>query len=169
MNVQTVLKQFNIDPRAGRIRAIQEVGEQIMTASEPLKMANTVIVKLGGVQQQDFPTARIVAKALVDKALSGDKYDTTTAMQYALEKVQKLRKELPFCFQESGESQPGSLTSPQKPKKVRSGGDKKVRALEICEQNSSLSNGQLAKLIEKELEITYANAHYYASRVFKRK
>jgi hypothetical protein len=169
VNVQQVLKQINIDPRAGKLRAIQDVGERIMADSNPLGFANSVIQKLGGVSQEDFPTARIVCKALVEQACSGDKYDSKAAMQYAIEKVQKLRKDLPFVFAEKGDSDTGSLSAPAKPKKTRDGGDKKLQALEICERNSSLSNGQLAKLIEKEMKISYANAHYYAARVFKRK
>lgn len=169
MNVQQVLKQINIDPRAGKLRAVQDVGERIMADSEPLRYANTLIQKLGGVAQQDFPTARIIAKALVEQACSGDKYDTDAAMQYAIEKVAKLRRDLPFVFAEKGDSDTGSLSAPAKPKKTRGGGDKKTQALEICEANSTLTNGQLAKLIEKEMGISYANAHYYASRVFKRK
>lgn len=47
-------------------------------------------------------------------------------------------------------------------------GDKKVRALEICDKNNSLANGPLAQIVQKELSITYANAYYYVSRVWKR-
>ena len=169
MNVQQVLKQINIDPRAGKLRAVQDVGERIMADSNPLHYANTLILKLGGKEQQDFPTARIIAKALVEQACSGDKYDSTNAMVYATEKVAKLRKDIPFVFAEKGDSDTGSLSAPAKPKKTRGGGDKKVQALQICEANSALTNGQLAKLIEKEMGISYANAHYYVSRVFKRK
>jgi hypothetical protein len=46
--------------------------------------------------------------------------------------------------------------------------DKKTRALEICDNNSALANGPLAKIVQKELDITYSNAYYYVSRVWKR-
>ena len=169
MNVQQVLKQINIDPRAGKLRAIQEIGERIMSDSAPLDYANNVIVKLGGEKQVDFPTARIVAKALVEQAVAGEKPDPKVWMAYATEKVAKLRKELPYVFLEKGDNESSSLVSPVKPKRQRDGGDKKTQALQICEANSTMTNGQLAKLIEKEMGISYANAHYYASRVFKRK
>jgi len=47
--------------------------------------------------------------------------------------------------------------------------DKKVAAQRIFDANVDKSNGFIARLIEKELEITYANAYYYVTRVFKRK
>lgn len=46
--------------------------------------------------------------------------------------------------------------------------DKRVAALRICDANSSMNKGQLAKLIASELEITYANAYFYSSRVWKK-
>ncbi len=45
---------------------------------------------------------------------------------------------------------------------------KKFAALMLFEANTDKSNGEVARLIAKELEITYANAYYYVTRVFKR-
>lgn len=45
---------------------------------------------------------------------------------------------------------------------------KKVAALKLFEANVDKGNGEIARLIAKELEITYANAYYYVTRVFKR-
>lgn len=45
---------------------------------------------------------------------------------------------------------------------------KKQAALQIFEANKDKGNGQIAKLISTELEITYANAYYYVTRVFVR-
>lgn len=45
---------------------------------------------------------------------------------------------------------------------------KKVAALKLFEANADKGNGEIARLISKELEITYANAYYYVTRVFKR-
>jgi hypothetical protein len=61
---------------------------------------------------------------------------------------------------------PKSKTVPNKQPKVN---DKKVAAQFIFDANKDKSNGFIARLIEKELEITYANAYYYVTRVFKRK
>ena len=46
--------------------------------------------------------------------------------------------------------------------------DKKDAALKLFEANKDKGNGAIATLISKELEITYANAYYYVTRVFKR-
>lgn len=53
------------------------------------------------------------------------------------------------------------------PKEVKVN-DKRVAALRICDANSNMNKGQLAKLIASELEITYANAYFYSSRVWKK-
>lgn len=45
---------------------------------------------------------------------------------------------------------------------------KKQAAMRIFEANKDKGNGEIAKLISTELEITYANAYYYVTRVFVR-
>lgn len=46
--------------------------------------------------------------------------------------------------------------------------DKKDAALVIYQANPDMNNGAVARKIAAELEITYANAYYYVTRVFKR-
>jgi hypothetical protein len=46
--------------------------------------------------------------------------------------------------------------------------DKKVAALRLFEAHPDKNNGAIARMIATELEITYANAYYYVTRVFKR-
>lgn len=46
--------------------------------------------------------------------------------------------------------------------------DKKVAAQRLYEANPDMNNGAIARKIAAELEITYANAYYYVTRVFKR-
>lgn len=46
--------------------------------------------------------------------------------------------------------------------------DKKVAAQRLFEANKDKGNGEIAQMIAAELEITYANAYYYVTRVFKR-
>lgn len=55
------------------------------------------------------------------------------------------------------------------PTKISSSKDgKKVAALKLFEANVDKGSGEIARIIAKELEITYANAYYYVTRVFKR-
>lgn len=46
--------------------------------------------------------------------------------------------------------------------------DKKVAAQRLFDANQDKNNGAIARLIAAELEISYANAYYYVTRVFKR-
>ena len=177
INVQAVLKEFDIDPRKGVTRAVQFVGQNIKESSDPIGYANAVITSLGGVDQYDFPSARIMAKALVERAVSGNTYVPEEAVKYAEEKIEKLRNDVKtaFLFVESSMSADPD-TGEQKPAKQKGrkstvmsdGKSKKESAMAICKANSSLENAALAGMIQKELNITYANAYYYASRVFKR-
>ena len=47
--------------------------------------------------------------------------------------------------------------------------DKKAAAQKIFDElKAEQANGVIAQAISKELNITYANAYYYVTRVFKR-
>lgn len=171
VNVQNVLKQFDIDPRLGVNRVIQEVGQQINEATDPLGYANAIVIAFGGAEQLDFPTARIMAKSLVEQAISGNKFEVDTALKIAEEKVAKLRKDQNWLFKSeepSAESTKPVKAKGRKSARMADGQSKKSLALKMCEANSSLENGAIAGLIAKELSITYANAYYYVSRVWKR-
>jgi len=60
-----------------------------------------------------------------------------------------------------------AVKAPKEPK-VAPVNDKKEAALRLFEANPDKNNGAVARLIAAELEITYANAYYYVTRVFKR-
>ena len=183
INVQAALKEFDIDPRKGVTRAIQFVGQNIKESSDPMGYANAVITSLGGVDQFDFPSARIMAKALVERAVTaetsvlGDAYVAEEAVKYAEDKIEKLRSDVKTAFlfveakkdvdPETGEQLPAKQKG-RKSTVMSDGKSKKEAALAICKANSSLANAALAGMIQKELQITYANAYYYSSRVFKR-
>lgn len=52
-----------------------------------------------------------------------------------------------------------------KPKKDN---NKKLAAEKIFNANKQLNNGEIARMISSELQITYANAYYYVTRVFRK-
>jgi hypothetical protein len=186
INVENALRKFRIDPSLGSNRAIMAVGELISESQDPHSTALSVIRELGGQELGDFPSARIAAKALVQRAVEdkGD-FSPVKAMEFAKEKIEKLRNTVPeaFCLTKK-ESQSTTAVSEnsEKPKKVRSQSGKrgrpatkmkdgmslKDRALAICAMNASLANGALSKLISQELSISYSNSFYYVSRVWKR-
>ena len=90
------------------------------------------------------------------------------AFQYAESKVEQLEKTSPFLFVETVTNpETGEQVEPKK-KGRKSAGNKKELALKMCDDNSKLENGPLAGMIAKNLSISYANAFYYVSRVWKR-
>ena len=172
VNATAALKEFDIDPAHGVNRGVQEIGEMINKSGDPLEMANTVIQHLGGAEIADFPVARITAKALVEQAIvKGAEYKADEALEYAKEKVIKLKKDHSFLFVKPEQSATETAQETKVSKSGRVGGKSKHRAeaLALCEQNKDLTNAQLAKLLSEKLNISYSHGFYFAQRVFKRK
>lgn len=168
INAKQVLKTYGIKGESV-VKAIQQVGEDIGLSSDPLAYANSIISDLGGTDQYDLASARIVAKALVEQAMTQPEYDRPEAVVIADKKLEKIRKDMPYVFAESeaSEDNPSTTTRKVKIKSVKTN-DKKPKAKAIFDANKDKTNGEIAQMIAAELEITYANAYYYVSRVFKR-
>ena len=165
------LENFGIKKGMDCIEGVQRLGvylESLESFAAQHHRANAVIQSLGGKAESDPDAARIVAKYMVAQVINKQKPDQELARHRcasliaAAPEVERVR-----IAQETVKP----LVSTYKPKTdIRKGKNntKKARALEICQQNAKLSNNELAKLIQKELKITFANAYYYSSRVFKR-
>ena len=168
INAKQVLKSYGIK-EGSVVRAIQQVGEDIGLSSDPLAYANSIISALGGNDQYDLASARIIAKALVEQAMTQEEYDRPEAVTIANQKLDKIRKDMPYVFAESetAEDRPSTTTRKVKVASVKTN-DKKPKAKAIFDANKDKTNGEIAQMIQKELDITYANAYYYVSRVFKR-
>jgi hypothetical protein len=169
INAKQVLKTYGIK-EGSVVRAIQQVGEDIGLSSDPLSYANSIISDLGGTDQYDLASARIIAKALVEQAMTQEEYDRPEAVVIADTKLDKIRKTMPYVFAESeaaADQISSTTTSRVKIKSVKTN-DKKPKAKAIFDANKDKTNGEIAQMIAAELEITYANAYYYVSRVFKR-
>jgi hypothetical protein len=52
--------------------------------------------------------------------------------------------------------------------KARKNNEKKAKAYNIFEANKDKKSSDIARLIQAELNITFANAQYYVTRVFKK-
>lgn len=157
------LNKLGLKPGMSVTRAITLIGLDINDSSSPLHAANKIITSLGGEPQAKPIQADIIAKALIEQAvIFGESYNAEKAMTAAKTKYDKIEKTMPYVFAGS-EEQVGGTTEV----KSTRGGDKKVRALEIFNREKGKSNGDIAKIIAAELEITYANAYYYITRVFK--
>lgn len=165
INAKEVLSTYGIKTDSV-VRAIQQVGEDIGLSADPLGYANSIISDLGGSDQYDLASARVLAKALVEQAIKQDNYDASSASMTADAKLAKIKTDMPYVFAES-ESGPATTSFKSKAKPAKTN-DKKGKAKAIFDANKDKANGEIAGLISKELEITYANAYYYVSRVFKR-
>jgi hypothetical protein len=119
--------------------------------------------------------AETYAKTLIEQViLNGEDYDPAKAAINAAARVEKIKKQMPELYAGIeiavvGET-PEETTFQRKKKVKRAGrdsGDKKDNAYKIYMQHKEKPAGDIAKLIAAELKITYANAYYYVSRVFK--
>jgi len=179
VNAIQALKSFDIDPEYGATRSVQVIGEMIQKSSDPLGMANSVIHSLGGADVPSLPEARITAKALVEQAVvKGIEYNTEEALEYAKLKLERMKKDASFIFarqEQSTETPTTPVKTNEKKVKTQNPDGKRGRpqskfkeqALKICSDNASLTNAQLAQLIQKQLGLTYSHSYYFSSRVFR--
>lgn len=166
VDVQSVFKKYDIDPNRSINRTIQDISMKISEASDPLVYSNHIINRLGGKPFLDVAEAPMIAKYLIEQAvLEQNDYDPMKAVTYAERKMNAMKINHPYLFVMKENSMEATATTPAK--KARSSGDKKAKALEIFEANRDKKPSDVAKLIQVELGITFANAYYYVSRVFK--
>lgn len=159
------LEKLGLQPSMSVSRAISKIGLDISESNDPLRAANKIITALNGLPVANPIHADIIAKALIEQAvIFGDSYSAEKAMAVANEKYDKIKRTMPYVFAGSSEDPTPKRNVEVKEKR---GGDKKVRALEIFNREKGKPNGEIAKMIAAELEITYANAYYYVTRVFK--
>jgi hypothetical protein len=164
-----VLNKLGLTPGMSVSRAITKVGMDISESSDQLQAANKIISSLGSKPVANTIAANIIAKALIEQAvIFGEQYTPTVATEIAAAKLKKIEKTMPYVFAGTDEAKPdaqGNVSRPRKAAPVVN--DKKERARVIFEREKGKELGTIAKLIAVELEITYANAYYYVSRVFK--
>jgi len=171
MNVSSVLKELNIDSTDSINRIIKDVGIQIDLKPDRLAAANDIITKLGAPAATKERTAIVLAKGLVEQAIvTGEAYNPENAMTVVAGKYMKLVDDLPsvYSIKKGAKSLANTEGSTTSGRASRSNNEKKAAALAIFEANKSLGNSDIAKLIATELEITFANAYYYVTRVFKK-
>jgi hypothetical protein len=137
--------------------AIARTGDVIDNAGYPLEKANFLIKQLGGQEVDNIVIAKLMAKSLIEQVyIQKDDYKGELAIVVAKAKVDKILHNSPYILQTS---EPVSTSAPVS--------DKKAAARAIFDRMQGSPSGQIAKAIQTELQITYANAYYYVSRVFK--
>lgn len=173
---------LGFNPHGSEVVAIQRVQELVEDAKDPLAQANKIITTLGCTPVLHAVQARILAKTLVQQyVLRGGLYDAEEAMKVAAHKYIDMERTMPFLFagSEGGKTpltQTPTGVDPARVKvaKAKRGGDKKERALEIFNAylepgKAAVTDSDIAKDIAKQLDITFANAYYYTTRVFRKK
>jgi hypothetical protein len=166
VDIQSVFKKFDIDPKGSINKTIYNISMKISEAQDPLVYSNRIISQLGGVANVDYNEAPIIAKCLVEQAVvMYPNYDPVAAQAIAQQKLDAIKVKMPYLFNMKEKTVEATATNTQAANKR--GGDKKARALAIFEANRDKKPSDVAKLIQVELGITFANAYYYVSRVFK--
>jgi len=164
MNITNLLDDLNINPVDGAVKAVHTVGVVVNNSSNRLSAANRIITALGAPKIHKEREAVIMSQALIELAIkSPTNFIFKEAKPLIDQRMEKLKISIPWAFVESANASKVE-SDPDKPVVA----DKKEKALAICKKNKDSTNAQLAIIISKEIGITYANAYYYASRVFKR-
>lgn len=158
------LNKMGLKPGMSVNRAINKVGLDISESRDPLSTANRIIVSLGGQPVGKTIRADVIAKALIEQAvLCGSNYKAENALVIAEAKFSKIEATMPYVFAGSDDSR---VVNTKVEVKEKRGGDKKERALEIYNREKGKNGTEIAKMIAEEIDITFANAYYYVSRVF---
>ena len=174
MNATKTLEKLQIPTNLTVHHAIAKAGELIDCTVHPLSKANHIIKEFGGDQTENIVEARLLAKALVEQAYyARDKFDAINILN-AVNKVKQVSTKMPFIYNTSEivdqASKPKTITTKNNVVRASKGNnDKKAKALEIFQSlESGLSAADKSKVIAEKLEITFANAYYYVTRVFNK-
>jgi len=169
MDLNYAFNRIGIKPHTSVTRAISAAGVFFSSFSHPGVGPNKMITWLGGKPIGNPVEADIIAKALLEQAvlLGVENYNFEAAMAVAQQKLAKIRITMPYAFAGSEVNAVNVSKTASKRASPR-GGDKKERARVVFDRESGKSDGDIARIIAAELQITYANAYYYVSRVFKK-
>lgn len=166
IDAPAALKKLNLQPGMSVTRAISKIGLDISESSNQLEAANRIITLFGGTPVSKPVQADIIAKSLVEYAVTNSEYyQADEAMVVALGKYRKIERTMPYVFAGTTETQSAPREGSAKPPKVN---DVKTLALAIYNREKGKSGADIAKIIAAELDITFANAYYYVGRVFSK-
>lgn len=163
-----VLNGLKIDPAAGINKAVYDIGVLVNNSSNRLLAANKIITSLGAPKVLKEREAVITSQALIEQAVMNPTNFIIEDVKKLVDiRMQNLKIDIPWAFIDTvhvSTYKRKTNTKRESPKD----NNKKQNAEIIFNQNKDKSNGEIAKIIAKELDISYSNAFYYTSRVFKR-
>ena len=140
------LATFGVTPKQTVNTAIRAVGNKINEATNPEQMAQKIVVSLGGVPVNSKAEDVILAKALVEQAITNsENYDPEAAFAAAKAKLSQLKTSRPWAFVQEGapvtKESVATKKSYYKPKTNRRKGEnnsKLATAAKIYEENKTL-------------------------------
>ena len=168
MDPVALIESLGIDPDGSPNRAMTVVGEYIDQSHDRQLAANTILMGLTGRRESTVIEADLVARYLVRRVMEDkEAFDRESAYTWARHKAQELLKKRPelLHFNEP-EADPNAPTTTASGRANRSNNQKKAAAEVIYNDMIGKPAGEIASAIAKELDISYANAYYYVSRVF---
>jgi hypothetical protein len=174
VDIHKFLKEYKIDPRGSVHTAIATISDRIQNSSDALDAANVISFKLGASPAANLVDARLIALSLVEVAfrcsVDGTVYDVEEALTTARAKAERIGREMPWLYSVLKKNivinDDGTETIVE-PRAKRGNSDKKQLAAKLYEANKSKPIGEIVTTLQKEMAITYANAYYYVTRVFK--
>lgn len=179
MNADKVLEKYKVDASLSKIRALNELSDMIASRTDQFDFANRIVKDFGVEPLTNFTDAKIMALTLVEQAIEqGSDFDIQKAGEAGKMKIEKISTTMPYLYYVKGNvvmegtnlvggSLAKVIKASFKGKSSSKSSDKKEKARAIFDANKDKKPSDIAKLIQVELGITFANAYYYVSRVFK--
>jgi hypothetical protein len=172
-----VLEKYKVQT-SSVVKAVQDFGETARARSDQLQYCNKFIKELGSdVSYKDKVDAEVICKALIERILMDqDDFNVVEGIKYAEKRKDLIKGRVPELWAapeieiEVGGKMMKKTANGRMVRKVASRDpDKKDAARKVYEANINRPKKDIIAIMAKELNITYANADYYVSRVFKKK
>lgn len=160
LQLDKVLAKLDVKRGMSVTRAIQNTRAYIDSQSDPQKVANGLLMKLGVEVPfiDNLDTARIFVMSTVEQAVTQNLVNPEQVIAKAEKSVEKLS-------QSGLLSKPASVTVNGKPKGKK--GAKRAIAAQIYMENKDKPNKDIVFLVAEALGVTMANAYTYVYIVKK--
>lgn len=168
MSVDTVISKVGL-------RGVKSVNQAIVLVSEFLSdkdesTANALIKEMGGQPVESHPVeADIMLKAMIERVISGQFVDVPEAQSYGKQKIDQLRRKLPFVFIEKVKEEDTTPIDPSK----RSKGNRNVKngsSVDLVHElfkAGTTDRGDITRALAEKLGVDYANAFFYVKKAEK--
>jgi hypothetical protein len=170
INPVAIMESLGLDVDGSVSKAVNDLGMYFNESENKLASANTIITSLGGTEMSNELEADMMAKALIEQVMkTKESYSVEAAVTKATEKVARVLKKMPELKVAKEVTEVPTTTPSGRANKNNN--EKKANAKVIYDRmnEGTTSQSAIAKQIASELDITFANAFYYVSRVFGKK